>query len=124
VICFTGDGGFYYHLAELETAARYGLNVVTVVNDNSGFNQEQGLWPEGAHFSRNWKFGKADFVAIAEAFGCVGLRVTAPAELRSAIRAALQMRRPVVVDVVTDDGALAPTGWGPEGMPALFSTQH
>lgn len=123
VICFTGDGAFYYHLAELETAVRYGLNVVTVLNDNAGFNQEQGLWPEGV-LSRNWKFGKADFVAIAEAFGCVGLRVTAPSELRSALRAALQMQRPVVLDVLTDDKALAATGWGPEGMPPLFSTQH
>ncbi|HEV2301240.1 MAG TPA: thiamine pyrophosphate-binding protein, partial [Stellaceae bacterium] len=39
VLCFTGDGGFYYHLAEWETARRRGMAVAVVVNNNSGFGQ-------------------------------------------------------------------------------------
>src|SRR5205823_13970649 len=39
VVCFTGDGGFYYHLAELETARRYQIPATIVVNNHSGFGQ-------------------------------------------------------------------------------------
>src|SRR5262249_38036394 len=56
VFCFTGDGGFYYHLSEVETAVRYGVNVIVIVNNNSSLNQEQGLWVDSADYDRNWKF--------------------------------------------------------------------
>jgi acetolactate synthase-1/2/3 large subunit len=39
VICFIGDGGFYYHLSELETASRCGIKTVTVVNNNQCLQQ-------------------------------------------------------------------------------------
>ena len=40
VVLFTGDGGLWYHIAELETAVRWRVGVVIVVNDNSSLNQE------------------------------------------------------------------------------------
>jgi acetolactate synthase-1/2/3 large subunit len=124
VVCFVGDGGFYYHLAELETARRYGINVVTVLNDNSGFSQEQNLWPAGSGLDRNWKFGRTDFAAVASAMGCIGMRVTESSDLGPALVAAFAADRPVVLDVITDASVLADTGWGPEGQPALFSGGH
>ena len=39
MIVFCGDGAFYYHLAELETARRMGIALVVVVNNNAGFGQ-------------------------------------------------------------------------------------
>ena len=39
VFVFTGDAGFWYHLGEIETAARCGINTVTLVNNNSSGNQ-------------------------------------------------------------------------------------
>ena len=32
VICFTGDAGFWYHLGEIETALRWGINPVILIN--------------------------------------------------------------------------------------------
>lgn len=34
VVCFTGDGGFSYHMLELEIAPRWKINTITVVNNN------------------------------------------------------------------------------------------
>ena len=39
VVCMTGDGGIYYHIAELETAARQGINIIVVINNNGGLSQ-------------------------------------------------------------------------------------
>ena len=116
MLCFTGDGGFYYHVAELETAARYGINVVVLVNDNQSMNQE--IRPFNAAYGGRqdsgfemWNFEKTDFVKLAESMGCLGLRVERPAELRGALERAFSAGRPVVLDVVSDINALAPRAW-------------
>src|SRR5689334_25076695 len=41
VVTFTGDAGLWYHIAEIETAARWGINAVTVVNNNASGNQSK-----------------------------------------------------------------------------------
>jgi len=120
VLCFTGDGGFYYCLAELETAARYGINVVVVVNNNSSLNQELRLvdiaygGKQRGRAGEIWRFGNVNFAKAAESLGCTGLRATAPAEFRDALRSAFGMGRPVVIDAVTDIEALAPRAWLPQ----------
>ncbi|MEN3352471.1 MAG: acetolactate synthase large subunit [Betaproteobacteria bacterium] len=121
VVCFTGDGGFYYHIAELETASRHDINAVIVVNNNSALNQEIKLndiaygGKQRGRAEEMWRFPKIDFAKIAEAFGCVGMRVERPDELGDALRRAMSMNKPVVVDVVTDMYAIAPHPWTSSG---------
>ena len=118
VVCFTGDGGFWYHLSELETAARYGINTVTVVNNNRSLNQEQrgneriygGQTPESDEL---WMLSDVDFGKLAESMGCFGIRVDQPGQIQSALEQALASGKPAVVDVVTDIEGIAPPAWSP-----------
>jgi acetolactate synthase-1/2/3 large subunit len=116
VICFTGDGGIYYHLSELETAARYGLNVIVVVNNNGAYAGEEEYWgpafgdePSESH----WQFGDRDFAAIARELGCEGIRVDRASDVGPALRRALALDRPVLIDVISDFAAYHPKGWVP-----------
>jgi acetolactate synthase-1/2/3 large subunit len=122
VVCFTGDGGLYYHVSELETALRYRLNVVVVVNDNASLSQERELWDERDDLEHHWRMRPTDFAAAAEAFGCFGVRVDRPDELRPALAAALAAERPAVVDVRTDDSIAALPSWSPAGSVGMYES--
>jgi acetolactate synthase-1/2/3 large subunit len=117
VVCFTGDGGFWYHLQELETAVRCGIPTVTVINNNNSLNQETSIFKAAydgnpsAKQGEMWHFSQVNFAKIAEDFGAVGIRVERPAELRPALDRALACGRPAVVDVISDIKVLAPTAW-------------
>ncbi|OGA51495.1 MAG: hypothetical protein A3F74_26920 [Betaproteobacteria bacterium RIFCSPLOWO2_12_FULL_62_58] len=121
VVCFTGDGGFYYHIAELETARRHNINAVIVVNNNSALNQEIKLndaaygGKQRGRAEEMWRFPDVNFAKIAEGFGCVGIRIEKPGDLNDALKRAIAMKKPVVVDVVTDMYAIAPHPWTPSG---------
>lgn len=114
VIVFTGDAGFWYHIGEIETAVRWKMNTVTVVNNNGGGNQskrgfDRAYGGEQTEQGRElWTFSKVNFAKIAESMGAMGIRVEKPGELAPAIERALKAGRPVVIDVVTDIDVLAP----------------
>jgi acetolactate synthase-1/2/3 large subunit len=119
VISFVGDGGFYYHLSELETAARWGIKTVTIVNNNSALGQclplvEQAYGERSGKPSDLMRFRNVDFALIAKAMGCQGIRVERPDEIGPALENALAAEGPVVVDVVTDPRVQAPAPWIPE----------
>lgn len=121
VVCVTGDGGFYYHIAELETARRHRINAVIVVNNNSALNQEIKLndaaygGKQRGRAEEMWRFPDVNFAKVAESFGCAGIRVEKPGDLNDALKRAIALERPVVVDVVTDVYAIAPHPWTPSG---------
>jgi acetolactate synthase-1/2/3 large subunit len=114
VITFTGDAGLWYHIAEIETAARWGINAITLVNNNASGNQSKrgfdrvygGTQTEQAR--ELWTFSKVNFARIAEDMGALGMRVEKPADLGPALTQALSANRAVILDVVTDIDALAP----------------
>ena len=116
VVCFTGDGGFYYHVPELETASRLSLPVVIVVNNNSGFGQGvdnvRKIYDDtpGDPDQMN-RFSDINLAEVARAFGVEGIRVEKPCEIRPALERALSLNVPVLVDVVTDIESRAPEPW-------------
>lgn len=114
VICFTGDAGFWYHIAEIEVAVRWNINTIVIVNNNSGGNQskrgfDRAYGGEQTEEGRQlWTFNNINFAAIAENIGAVGIRVENAKEIKPAIEKAIELNNPVIIDVVTDINALAP----------------
>ena len=114
VVCFTGDAGFWYHIAEIETAVRWNINSITLVNNNSAGNQSKtgfdkaygGTQTEQA--KEIWNFTKVNFANIANEIGALGIRVEKPGDFNSALDQALSANQPVIIDVVTDVDAIAP----------------
>ena len=102
VVCITGDGGFSMVMADLVTAVRYDLPVVVVVLNNHELamireeQREAGYPPYGTGLTN------PDFAAYAEACGGAGIRVTRPQDLSGAVKTALRMNKPVVIDIETD----------------------
>ena len=116
VICFTGDGGAWYHLTELETAVRNNINTIWVINNNSSLNQERHLNEEifgGAKpgSDQMWKFNQGQFAEIAKLMGCVGIEVNKPNEINTALEQAIESGKPSVIDVKTDIEGIAPIAW-------------
>ena len=118
VICFTGDGGIWYHMTELNTAKKTGINTVTVINNNHSLNQEQG-GVESVYGGRTpgsdelWLFPDTDFAKMAESMGCFGITVKQPSELASALAQAFDVGKPAIVDVKTHLEGIAPVAWSP-----------
>jgi thiamine pyrophosphate-dependent acetolactate synthase large subunit-like protein len=80
-----------------------GLNAVIVVNNNySGGVGETSPFVHSVSFAQ-----------VAESFGCVGIRVEKPEEIRPALEKALAANRPAVVDVVSDTNVRAKHAWSP-----------
>lgn len=99
-IAFVGDGGFAMLMAEFLTACRYGLPIKVIVNNNALLGQI--LWEQMAlgypEYGVRWE-DYADFAPWAEACGGLGIRVDKPGDLEGAVREALSVSRPALLDV-------------------------
>ena len=114
VVCFTGDGGFWYHMQELETAVRCGIHSVTIVNNNSSMNQERNIYTRAYDgkpsplWGQMWQFTEVNLSKIAEQMGAVGIRVEKPSEIAPSIKRALECNKPALVEMISDQTAMAP----------------
>ncbi len=113
VVVFTGDAGFWYHIGEIETAVRWGINSVTVVNNNGGGNQskrgfDRAYGGEQTEQARElWTFGRSTSRALPRTSARSAFAWNARRSC-GRLAQALAANRPGVIDVVTDIDAIAP----------------
>ncbi|MCW3041205.1 MAG: ilvB [Solirubrobacterales bacterium] len=101
VVCITGDGSFQMNTQELATCAQEGIPVKVIISNNGYLGmvrQWQELFWEKRYSQVD--LGKyPDFVKLAEAYGCHGVRLTDKTTLVDDLKAAIATPGPVVVDV-------------------------
>ncbi|MBO9496352.1 acetolactate synthase 3 large subunit [Thalassotalea sp. G20_0] len=105
VACVTGEGSIQMNIQELSTCLQYDLNV-KIINLN---NQALGMvrqWQDmqyDSRYSHSYMESLPDFVKLAESYGHVGMRITDPARLTSAMEEAFSLKdRLVFMDIQVD----------------------
>ena len=98
VVALTGDGGWGYGLSETETAVRYGLDLTTVVLNNSSLAWIRHV-ESRMNMPYNTDFSPVDFAATARAMGADGRRIDGGQSIASTISEALETPGPSVVEV-------------------------
>jgi thiamine pyrophosphate-dependent acetolactate synthase large subunit-like protein len=107
VISLMGDGGFGMTISELSTAVDYKINTITIVMNNKSWGAEKAYQKDfygkrylGADIS------SPPFDEVAELYGAKGFKVKKVSEINQAVREALKINKPVVIDVDVDPKAL------------------
>ena len=103
VVAVTGDGGFLFGGAELATAVMHGINLVTVVFNNSSYGnvlRDQRRLFDGRDSGAALR--NPDFVAFARSFGVAAWRAEDAAGLKTALAEALAANAPALIEVQTD----------------------
>jgi len=107
VISLMGDGGFGMTISELSTAVDYGINTITIVMNNKSWGAEKAYQKDfygkrylGADIS------SPPFDKVAELYGAKGFKIKKISEINQAVREALKINKPVVIDVDVDPKAL------------------
>jgi acetolactate synthase-1/2/3 large subunit len=104
VVNIDGDGSFAMNSQELATCFTENLPVKTIIINNSGHGMVR-QWQRIIYNERYFAIdlpGIPDWVKLAEAYGCVGIRVTKPSEVVPALEKMLSTPAPVVMDVCVD----------------------
>jgi acetolactate synthase-1/2/3 large subunit len=106
VACVTGEGSIQMCIQELSTCKQYNLPV-KIVNLNNRYLGMVRQWQQieyGSRYSESYMDALPDFVALAQAYGHVGLKVERPEDVEPALRDAFgkYKDRFVFLDFITD----------------------
>lgn len=100
VVAISGDGGFLYGAQELSTAVNYGINLVTVVfNDSAYGNVRRTQDTAFNHRIIASDLHNPDFVKFAESFGAQGRHAETPEQLTTQVEEALKAETPALIEV-------------------------
>jgi acetolactate synthase I/II/III large subunit len=104
VISINGDGGVLMNIQELGVAAAHNLPLKIVILNNSYLGmvrQWQELFHDERYSHTDLTSTNPDFVKVAEAFNCVGMRCSRPEDIQATIDAAWEVTdKPVVMEFV------------------------
>jgi acetolactate synthase-1/2/3 large subunit len=109
VVAALGDGTLGFHLSEIDTAVRYGLNYVVLVGNDACWNAEHQiqLRAYGAARAHGLELLPTRYGAVAAAMGAHGEDVLRFDQLQPALARAVEAGRPALVNVIIE-GAAAP----------------
>jgi acetolactate synthase I/II/III large subunit len=105
VACVTGEASILMCIQELSTAKQYRLPV-KVINLNNRYMGMVRQWQEffhGNRYSESYMDALPDFVALAQSFGHVGMRIDKPQDVEPALKEAFGRKHDLVfMDFITD----------------------
>ncbi|MFP4570138.1 acetolactate synthase 3 large subunit [Rhodosalinus sp.] len=104
VINVAGEASWLMNMQEMGTAVQYRLPVKQFILNNERLGMVR-QWQEllhGERYSHSWSEALPDFVKLAEAFGCKGIRCDDPADLDDAIAEMLAHDGPVIFDCLVE----------------------
>ena len=104
VIDIAGEASVLMTMQEMSTAVQYKLPIKIFILNNEYMGMVR-QWQELLHeknYSESYTAALPDFVKLAEAYGCVGIRAKKPEELDGKITEMLSVNKPVIFDCVVD----------------------
>ena len=101
VLNITGDGSFGFTLNELDTARRYGLNVINVIHNNAAWGIIRSGQKKQLDFELGTSLEGTDYAAVARGFGCHGEVVKRVEDVGPALARAMASGLPAVLDCHT-----------------------
>jgi acetolactate synthase-1/2/3 large subunit len=111
VIDIAGDASVQMTMQEMSTAVQHDLPIKIFILNNAYLGMVR-QWQEllhGGRYSHSYSDALPDFVKLADAYGCVGIRAEQPGELDAKIEEMLATPRPVIFDcVVTQEENVFP----------------